>query len=158
MTPALRRMLAGNAALGLSIWLWFELPVRSVALVAANVLLAAAIVAGAWWLHRRCLSSLVPPLFAWLWIADGTLVRTTIAWVAAGVLFLALTRPKPLARGAALFCAGAIVPWLLVWWAPAIGGVGVQSASMAVRFPLAFALANWAYVVFRAGGKVQDPA
>ncbi|MGH9672264.1 MAG: hypothetical protein ACRD44_03710, partial [Bryobacteraceae bacterium] len=81
--------------------------------------------------------------------ADGSWLRAAIAWVAAAAVLLAATRPKPLGRGVLLFLAGALAPWLLVWWAPKIGGVSAQSASLILRFLAAFVLANWAYVKWR---------
>jgi hypothetical protein len=160
MTP-LARLLIGNAAVLGGAWLWFEIPLANWWQVAANALLAAAVVAGAAWLYGRALAAIVLSIAAWIWIADGTMSRTAMAWVAAAALFLialawaarrrgALRSARYWVRGAALVAAGALAPWALVWWSPALGGLWAETASAVVRLGAAYGLANWSYARLRA--------
>ncbi len=159
MTPLLRRLLIGNAALAAGVWLWLEIPLAAWWQVALNALLAAAVVGGALWLYGRCLSALSAACL-WALIADGTPSRTAIAWVAAAVLlllllpvatrrFAALTSRRYWLRGAGLVIVGGFVPWALVRWPPPMPGLVMETASLVLRFAAAYFLANWAYARLR---------
>lgn len=159
MSQLLRRLLIGNVVLGAAAWGWFEIPLANWWQVAANVALAVGIVAGVVWLYRRDLMALAVAIAVWAAIADGTLGRMAMAWAAAGLVFLAvlaiarragaLRSGRYWLRGAGLVAAGALAPWALVWWSPALPGLWAETASMVVRFAAAYGLANWSYARLR---------
>ena len=80
-----------------------------------------------------------------------------LPWIAAAVLVLGLLPPASGSAGAlrrwnywiaaaGLAAAGVLLPWLLVRWVPKLQGFGAQTASMAVRFGLAYAIALAAWL------------
>jgi hypothetical protein len=128
--------------------------------------LGLAIVCGAVWLIGSAVGAPIRKSLPWLLTAavavaacvwlSGRLKYTAPLWIAGTAAMLAIL---PMAGGAApvlrrwrywttaaaLAAAGLLLPWLLVTWVPKLPGFGAQTASLIVRFTLAYAiaLASW---------------
>ncbi|HEU0142548.1 MAG TPA: hypothetical protein VFQ79_22690 [Bryobacteraceae bacterium] len=161
--------IAGYALVAILIYLWLGIPEESVWQLLLSVLLAVGIIAGAGWLLaslfalRLCgrwewmrgmafvllllamflggswLSGSAPrvnPL--WFWSIGAFIVFAVLPWFAARAWLI--RRWQYWASAVAVVALGIYIPWKLIWWVPSLSGMTAQTASMAVRFGLAYLL------------------
>jgi hypothetical protein len=127
------------AIVSFAVWLIADALAAPVGRSLPWLLAAAALVAGCVWLAGRVKSVYATPL----WIA-GTVAVLVLLPLAGGAAS-ALRRPSYWAIAFLLALAGLALPWLLVIWVPRFQSFGAQTASLVVRFALAYAiaLASW---------------
>jgi hypothetical protein len=102
------------------------------------LLVWAAIFALALWAAAR------PKAPAWIWILPVILLLPLAAQVTVeGLrgLYRMVWRPRSLLGAAVLAAAGAYLPYKLIGWHPQLGGLALQTVSLALRFAVAYLLA-----------------
>ena len=114
-------------ALGAAAWLglalgWFWLPDSSVWGVVLSAVVALIVIASGFWLIRRALKFF-------------------------GASPRAILRPRVYPSVAILAVAGGYVPYKLTGWHPQLAGLGLQTASLVIRFGLAFVMAVTAWLI-----------
>ena len=171
-----------------AVYAWLSIADGSVWQVALSALLALAIVSGAVWLIADALAARVGKSLPWLlaaaaavagcvWLAGR--VKSVYAaplWIAGLVAVLALLpfaggvasaarRPSYWAIAFLLALIGLALPWLLVTWVPRFQSFGAQTASLIVRFALAYAIALTSWLLLarlpqrlRPRGEAPEPA
>ena len=155
--------IAAWAALALA---WFWLPDSRVWGVALSVLLGVVVVAGGVWLIGAALSyyrspgPMWPALLVWMAVFAlavwGSLLLKAPAWIwiVPAILLLQLALPMK-SKGRARFLldsallagAGVYLPYKLIGWHPQLSGLAMQTASLAVRFLVAYLLAVGAWLI-----------
>lgn len=148
---------------------WLGIADRSAWDVALSGVLAAAIVCGAVWLMVHAIGG--PARRSLAWVAAAAAVAAGSVWISGRVKPLyaasawmvgiaALVALLPVVAGArpvlgrrrywalalALVAAGVALPWLLVRWVPQFQNFGAQTASLVVRFGMAYAIALAAWL------------
>jgi hypothetical protein len=162
---------AGYAALLAAVWFWLGIPERNAWDLMLSLLVAAAILAGfalllarafgAGW--RRALvyaAGLAAALALGAWLAGSAGRYRSVVWAPIfAVLFAALARLpagtwRPLRRWkywaacVALPIVMIYLPLRLMLWTPQVEGFAAQTASMLLRFAIAFALSAGAWLAF----------
>jgi hypothetical protein len=95
-------------------------------------------------------ASLQPKAPAWIWILPAIVLLPLSAQVAAeGLrgLFRMAWRARYVPSAAVLVVAGTYIPYKLIAWHPQLSGLTMQTASLAVRFGLAYLLAVSAWLI-----------
>jgi len=152
--------IAAWAALALA---WFWLPDSRVLGVALSVLLGVIVVGGGLWLIGAALSYYQTQDPVWrripaivLWMAALALAMKAPGWIwmLPAILLLQLALPMK-SKGRARFLldtallagAGVYLPYKLVGWHPQFSGLAMQTASLTVRFLVAYLLAVGAWLI-----------
>ena len=87
---------------------------------------------------------------AWIWIIPAVLLLPLAAQVTAeGIrgLFRMVWRARYFPTAVVLIIAGAYLPYVLIGWRPQLSGLAMQTASLAVRFAVAYLVAVSAWLV-----------
>jgi hypothetical protein len=108
-------------------------------LLVCEIALAAAL-----WLALR------PAAPRWIWLLVPLLLAPVVARIAAeglGGVSHAAWKPRYFAQFAVLAVIGVLLPYGLALWRPALPGLALQTASLAVRFLLGFELAIIAWLM-----------
>ncbi len=170
--------ITGYALVAVMIYFWLGIPEQSVWQLLLSLLLAVAIIAGSGWLlaalfalrlcgRREWLRAMafvllllamffggswlngsapgVNPL--WFWSIGAFIVFAVLPWFAVVRAWL-IRRWQYWVAAAGVVIMGIYIPWKLIWWVPSLSGMTAQTASMAVRFGLAYLLAVAALLLF----------
>jgi hypothetical protein len=150
---------------------WFWLPDSRVWGVVLSALLGVVVIGGGLWLIGAALvyyrnpgpiwrESLrrIPALFVWIALFAlaiwASLKAPGWTWMLPAILLLQLALPlksqgraRFLLDTALLVGAGVYLPYKLIGWHPQLSGLAMQTASLAVRFLLAYLLAVGAWLI-----------
>jgi len=106
-------------------------------------------------------ASLRPKAPAWIWIIPVILLLPLAAQITTkGLrgLFRMVWRVRYFPAALALAAAGAYVPYKLIGWHPQFPGLAMQTASLAVRFAVAYMLAVGAWLILASLAARLSPA
>jgi hypothetical protein len=125
---------------------------------------------GFWLTHAAAFALWTALALSWFWMPDSSagwlalsaaqallvaaalvwLLRRTMRFYGAGALRRALGSPRFYLDIAVLAALGAWIPYKLLTWRPAVTGLPAQTASLTIRFGMAFLLAVTAILAFSA--------